>query len=80
MRASTAQPRGESSSCANGSASPAEIDAVDELGDRVLDLQARVHLEEVEAAVLVHDEFDRPRVDVADVARETDGGRAELRA
>lgn len=29
-----------------------EVDARDELGDRMLDLEARVHLQEVEALVL----------------------------
>src|SRR5437773_8820121 len=34
------------------------------LGDRVLDLDARVHLHEVERAVLVEQELDRPGPDV----------------
>ena len=42
-----------------------EVDAGDHLGDRVLDLQAGVHLEEEELAVLV-DELDRAGVVVAD--------------
>ena len=50
-----------------------EIDAGHHLGDRVLDLQARVHLEEVEPAVLVEQELDRAGVGVADRSR--DGGR-----
>ena len=32
-----------------------EVDAGDRLGDRVLDLQARVHLDEIELAVLVEE-------------------------
>ena len=35
-----------------------EIDAGDEFGHRMLDLQPRVHLEEIEAPVLPRDEFD----------------------
>ncbi|KAK1238641.1 hypothetical protein MKX07_004217 [Trichoderma sp. CBMAI-0711] len=43
-----------------------EVQAGDHLGDGVLDLQARVHLHEVElAAVLVEDELDRAGADVA---------------
>ena len=41
-----------------------EVDAGDHLGDRVLDLQAGVHLEEEELAVLI-DELDRAGVVVA---------------
>ena len=36
-----------------------EIEAGDHLGDRMLDLQPRVHLEEVEPAIGAHDEFHR---------------------
>ena len=43
-----------------------EIEPGHQLGHRVLDLQARVHLEEVEVALAVHQELDRARVDVAD--------------
>ena len=46
------------------------VDAGHHLGDRVLDLDARVHLHEVEAAVLVEQELDRPGVGVADRARD----------
>ncbi len=35
-----------------------EVDAGDELGDGMLDLEARVHLQEVEALVLPCDELD----------------------
>src|SRR5277367_6406563 len=44
-----------------------EVDAGDHLGDRVLDLDARVHLDEVELAVFVHEELDSASVLVADV-------------
>ncbi len=52
-----------------------EIDAGDHLGDGVLDLQAGVHLEEEELAVLV-DELDRAGVVVADGLGHLDGRRA----
>src|SRR5581483_3410390 len=42
-----------------------EVDAGDELGDRMLDLQARVHLQEVERAVLAGDELHRAGAVVA---------------
>ena len=42
-----------------------DVDAGDELGDRVLDLHARVHLDEVEVAVLVQ-ELERAGAAVAD--------------
>ena len=42
-----------------------QVHARHHLGDRMLDLQARVHLEEVERAVLVEQEFDRAGVGVA---------------
>ncbi len=42
-----------------------DVDAGDHLGHRVLHLQAGVHLQEVEVAVLIHQELDRPGVDVA---------------
>ena len=43
-----------------------EIDAGDQLGDGMLDLQARVHLQEVERAVLAGDELHRAGAVVAD--------------
>src|SRR5207237_442572 len=42
-----------------------EVDAGHGLGDRVLDLDAGVHLEEVEAALRVHQKLHRPGADVA---------------
>ena len=45
-----------------------EVEACDEFGDGVLDLQARVHLheEELVGRVGADDELDRPRTDVVD--------------
>ena len=40
----------------------------DQLGDRVLNLDARVDLDEVEVALLVHEELDRTGVAIANVA------------
>ena len=47
-----------------------EVEPGDHLGDRMLDLQPRVHLEEVEAAVLADDELHGARRLVGDRARE----------
>jgi hypothetical protein len=44
-----------------------DVHAGDGLGDGVLHLDAGVHLDEVELAVLVHQEFDRAGVLVADL-------------
>ena len=43
-----------------------DVDAGDELGDRVLDLQTGIQLDEVEAAVGAEQELERARVAVAD--------------
>ena len=51
-----------------------QIQAGGEFGDRVLDLQAGVHLEEVEVTLLVGEELDRARADVADRGRGQAGG------
>ena len=75
MRHSIAWPRSTMSRCANGSFSPAaiadlllhDVDAGDHLGHRMLDLDARVHLDEVELAVLVQ-ELERAGAAVADLA------------
>ena len=48
-----------------------EVDVGDLLGDGVLDLDARVHLDEDVAAVLAEEELDGAGVDVADRARRT---------
>src|SRR5256885_17082401 len=50
-----------------------EIHARHHLGHRMLDLKARVHLEEIEVALGVHEELDGARVDVAGGAREPAG-------
>jgi hypothetical protein len=46
----------------------------------VLDLDARVHLQEVEAALLVDEELDGTRADVAHGARGLHGDAAHLLA
>ena len=53
-----------------------EVDVGDLLGDGVLDLDPRVHLDEHVAAVGRQQELDRARVDVPDLAGEGDGVRA----
>ena len=57
-----------------------EIHTRHHLGHRVLDLKARVHLEEIEVALGVHEELDGARVDVAGGAREPAGRLAHARA
>ncbi len=57
-----------------------DVDARHELGDRVLDLDARVHLEEVPAAVGREQELRRARADVADGLGEAQRRGAELAA
>ena len=54
-----------------------EVDVGDLLGDRVLDLDARVHLDEDVAPVGVEQELDGARVDVADLPGERDGVGAD---
>jgi hypothetical protein len=56
-----------------------QIVAGDHLGDRVLDLQPRVHLDEIEFLVL-HDEFDRAGADIVGRPCRPDRGRAECAA
>ena len=55
-----------------------DIDAGDELGDRMLDLDARVHLDEEELAVLVQ-ELERAGAAVADLAAGVDAALADAR-
>ena len=55
-----------------------QVDVGHFLGDRVLDLDARVHLDEDVPAVLAEEELDRTGVDVADVAGELHGRCADL--
>ena len=57
-----------------------QVDAGDEFGDRVLDLDARVHLDEVELAVFVHEELDGAGVLVADLGEAAAEGLADLLA
>ena len=57
-----------------------EIDAGDQLGDRVLDLQAGVHLQEVEVAVAVEQELAGAGVAVADGGGGLDRGLAHAAA
>src|SRR5690606_6546204 len=52
-----------------------DVDAGDHLGDRVLDLYARVHLDEVELAVLVQ-ELERARAAIADAQARLDAERS----
>src|SRR6185437_16339341 len=57
-----------------------EIDAGDHLGDRMLDLDARVHLHEVELArFLVEDELDGAGARVMDAPAKRDGRLADSR-
>ena len=57
-----------------------QVDAGDGLGDRMLHLDAGVHLDEVELAVLVHEELDGAGVLVADVGEAAAEGLADLLA
>ena len=83
-----AWPRCRRSSCANGSGSPCamrdlqldEVEAGHHLGHRMLDLQARVHLEEVGVAARVHQELQRARVPVAGLPGEGHRQRAHALA
>ena len=80
MRTSMACPRGAISSCVkverlarrDAQLPLDEVESGHEFGHRVLDLQARVHLEEEELAVLV-EELDGARVDVAAGLGDLDG-------
>ena len=55
-----------------------EIDTGDELRHRMLDLQSRVHLEEVELALRCHEKLDGARVLIFDAACGGDCGRRHL--
>src|SRR2546428_652723 len=57
-----------------------EIETGDHLRNWVLDLQARVHLEEVEPPVHLDQELHRPGVHVSRALGDADGGRTQLRA
>src|SRR5271169_2997399 len=54
-----------------------DVEAADHLGDRVFDLQARIHLDEKEFTVLI-EEFEGANALVAELAQCLDGERAEL--
>jgi hypothetical protein len=71
------------SSCRHGSRSPAatrirfhQVEPGDLFRDRMLDLDARVHLHEVEAAARVEQEFDGAGVHVVRLAAERAAARA----
>ena len=51
-------------SCRNPELLTNEVNARHQFGDRMFDLNAGVHLEEMEGAVILHEEFDRPCPDV----------------
>ena len=53
-----------------------QVEAGDRLGHRMLDLQAGVHLEEVEGAVGAQQELDRAGAAIADRPGRRDGRRA----
>src|SRR5205814_9140873 len=52
-----------------------QVDARDHLGDGVLDLDPRVHLDEVIALLGVHDELDGPRAHVVTAAATVSAAR-----
>lgn len=53
-----------------------EIGAGDCLGDRMFDLDAGVHLEEIELlAITVEQELDRPQAAIAEMPAKSDRGR-----
>ena len=86
IRHSIAWPVNVTSPCLNDSRSPAAMRIcsltmsmpVTDFGDRVLDLDARVHFEEVEVALVVQQELERAGVGVLHGARGVDdrGARA----
>jgi len=65
-------PESEAVACRDPQLLLDEVEARDGLGDRVLDLEPRVDLEEVERAALVEQELGRAGIDVARRAREAD--------
>ena len=58
---------------------PHEVDPGDAFGHRMLDLDARVHLQKIEASVISEKKFDGSGADIADRARRLHGGRAHPR-
>ena len=57
-----------------------QVESGHHLGDRVLDLQARIHFQEVEVAVRVEKELDRAGATIVHGARGGDRGFAHARA
>ncbi len=57
-----------------------EIEAGDLLRDRMLNLQARVHLHKVKAVVAVEQELDRSRIHISASAGSIDGRGTHRRA
>src|SRR5580658_5269058 len=59
---------------------PHEVDPGHGLGDGMLDLNARVHLQEIELSLLVEKEFDGACPDIADRLGGADSGCAHARS
>ncbi len=78
-RRGTRPPTSSRSPAAMRSCSPHDVDPGHELADGVLDLQARVQLDEVEVAVGAEQELERARILVADRAAGTLDGRLHRR-
>ena len=86
MRHSMAWPRSAMSCCLNGQLLTGgnadlqvhQVESGDQFGDRMFHLQARVHLEEVEVALLVNQELDGAGVGVVGGLRDPDGDFAHL--
>ena len=72
--------KGQRLACRHAKLLADQINAGDLLGDRVLDLNAGVHLAEVEIAVVIDQEFDRTRVAVADALCQRNSRRGHLLA
>ena len=78
-RSSSAQPRVSNARQLAGQLRRDEVDAGHQLGDGMLDLDPRVHLdEEVLAGLVVDEELERPRAAVADRPRQRCRGRAQI--
>ena len=55
-----------------------DVHAGDHLGDRVLDLNAGIHLDEIERTIFIHQEFDRAGIAVTDLLQGGDHLAAQL--
>ncbi len=55
-----------------------QIQVIDQLGDRMFDLQTGIHLEKKELPLFVEDEFDRPGIDIAGRSRQIAGQRTHF--